>query len=45
MARYQVEQVGHRDYAVWDDKDERWVVTATTQDDAEGTADRLNNNS
>lgn len=42
MDRYQVEQVGHRDYGVWDDEDERWVVTATNQDDAENMAERLN---
>ncbi|MFH0246411.1 hypothetical protein ACGRHY_29220 [Streptomyces sp. HK10] len=39
--RYVVEQLGYRDYGVWDTRNERWV-TDGSQDHCEATAGRLN---
>lgn len=39
--RYQVEQLGHADFGVWDDQDERWVFEGN-RNDCEDEAERLN---
>ncbi|GGY89023.1 hypothetical protein [Streptomyces nitrosporeus] len=43
--RYTVEQTGPRDWAVWDDKDERFVHDTTTMEAAEDHAAHLNTQS
>lgn len=39
--RYRIEQLGYRDFGVWDDQEESWVLTGDL-DDCEDRADCLN---
>jgi hypothetical protein len=39
--RYLVEQLGHSDFGVWDNEDDRWVFEGSRAD-CEDQADRLN---
>jgi hypothetical protein len=39
--RYTVEQLGYRDYGVWDSQDERWVLEGD-RDDCDDKAEHLN---
>ena len=39
--RYIVEQLGHSDYGVWDNDDDKWVFEGGLAD-CEDAADRLN---